>query len=355
MLFIQHQLMGKIFSHALIFNINNFSFQSQSSNNLTALNNLAWQTPQTNGNQQGRYLHVQLKQNSTNQLVDIVSVHLKWSSQPNDINQALSQLFGAYNNLAIMGDFNSDLSKVTVPGVSILASINGSQSSMNRAARLNTIDAIVYNFKTVLSASQLAQPSTSQNTHGNQLQYTQSAINDMFANNNDINSIIRDHISGCLQANVRFLVDNEFFGITSAKEIAALTPNRTHNEFQNQIKTWQGQLQSMVFNFQNANQNVYSQMQHQSVPSMNFYYQPPTLYLYAYQQYSTYLQQPQLDTEPVIQLHISGILQQKVREHLLNGKLDHTTLMRIASMTPTRQSHEFEAQKATWSAYLSNL
>lgn len=315
---------GESFEHGIIYNKEKFKILSKSSSDILALNNLSWKTSDKSGTQSNRYLHLQLMQISTNQIIDVVCVHLKWLSTPKDIEVAFKTMGSQYPNLIIMGDFNSNLSGIQVPNITIEVSLNGSQSSVAKQAVLNTTDAIAYKFSPSLPQLQQAVPSNYSNSQPvNQYQVPQQ--------DQDPEFLIKAHVSGRLQQKVRDLLKSGDITYHVLQQIVNETPNRSGDEFQKQIQHWGDYLDSLL--------------------------KRPTESLIYSQQYVTQYQAPQqnLDSEALIKAYVSGQLQQRVRYLLNSGAISYDVLQQMAKDTPTRSGDEFQYQIQKWKGWLNNF
>ncbi|MDP1879438.1 MAG: hypothetical protein Q8K60_00695 [Parachlamydiaceae bacterium] len=141
---------GERFNNCFVYNPLNFEIVYNSTDDIQSFNNLKWENErEENGLQKDRYLHAKFIHNSTHETLDVVNVHLKTESAPDDIAKALDNhvLIDCQGQgvCVTVGDFNADLSNIKLENSTALPSIDGHLWELkNSEAKTKTADAIVY-------------------------------------------------------------------------------------------------------------------------------------------------------------------------------------------------------------------
>lgn len=144
---------GENFENCFVYNPKKFKLIQSSTNDIKFLNDL--KLPSYKGKtgteisfQMGRYLHAKFVHLVTGQAFDVVNVHLKTGSTPEDIEKALVDHIvndcSKTDICLIVGDFNADLSDIKLENSTVLSSINGHLWAEGEEAKTKTTDAIVY-------------------------------------------------------------------------------------------------------------------------------------------------------------------------------------------------------------------
>ncbi len=138
---------GESFNTCTLYKASEFTIKGKaSSDDIPSINNLKTQNkPITE--QKDRYIHLQLINKESFENLNIINVHLKWHSTPDDIINALnSYLTNCKGTCIITGDFNQNLNSANVKldNASQFVYENGSISSDNKQRKQNTTDALIY-------------------------------------------------------------------------------------------------------------------------------------------------------------------------------------------------------------------